>query len=461
VESRARRLPPARSGERPVTPESGPGRADAGSVDRVRPHDQAPPERKPLLDEAVEATKALASSRSRRGLRRAPVRYLASGVVTGGSFLVALLCWIIIEPPSPDAVRVLALCMLVHSVAALVEFEIGHGVAVPTTPVLLVACFLLPPPLVPVVAFAGQQLASALTRARRPEDAEDPLAVVGSSWHAFGPALVFQFFPVGSADLGDWPVVVAALAAQMVFDGGVAWLRSCYGQSVPSRQLLDALRFTFLIDALLAPIGFAAALARPGSPLALLFFIPLMFLLGLLQRDRRNHIDRMVVLAEAYGETHERARRDPLTGLRNRLAWEEALAAWAGSRDPVGVVLADADGLKKANDTFGHEMGDRLLAAIGGEMAKVAPAAEGIVVARLGGDEFGILLPGTHAASADRVGLRLRAAFRAAAPLDGHVPVSASVGMGLASDGAKLQGAIEEADRGVYEDKTSRKVQRR
>ncbi len=461
MDTRAGHLCHAQPRERSVSTDSRPTKADPGNVERVRPHDAAVPERNPSLDDAVEATKALATSRSRRGLRRAPVRHLASGLVTGGSFLVALLCWIVVDPPSPDAVRVLALCMLVHAVAALVEFEIGPGVAVPTTPVLLVACFLLPPPLVPVVAFAGQQFASALTRARRPEDAEDPLTVVGSSWHAFGPALAFQFFPVGSPDLGDWPVVVVALAAQMTFDGCVAWLRSCYGLGVSSRLLLDALRFTFLIDVLLAPVGFVAALATPDSPLALVFFIPLMLLLGLLQRDRRNHIDRMVVLAEAYGETHERARRDPLTGLRNRLAWEEALAAWAGSSEPVGVVLADADGLKKANDTFGHEMGDRLLAAIGGELAKVAPAAEGIVVARLGGDEFGILLPGAHATTADRVGARLRAAFRAAAPIDGTVPVSASVGMSLASDGSKLHLALEEADRGVYEDKTSRKVQRR
>jgi diguanylate cyclase (GGDEF)-like protein len=412
-----------------------------------------------VLRDAVETANAVGESRRRLRVRL-PSRHLGSGVVTGGSFLVTLLVWLLVRPPDPDILPILALCVALHAVASAVQFEIGPGLALPTTPLLVVAAFLVPPPCIPVIAFGGAQLAAAAGRAVRPGEDEDPLSIIGTAWHAFGPALAFAWAAPGAADLGDWPVVVVALALQMSFDAGIAWLQTCYGFGVPIRQLATALRFTFLIDVLLAPIGFVAALAAPGSAWSLAFLAPVVILLGVLQRDRRMHIDQNVQLAEAYGETVERARRDVLTGLRNRLAWEEALAELAGSPMPVGVVLADADGLKLANDRHGHEMGDRLLCAIGAVLAAVRPDEAGAVAARLGGDEFGILLPGRLAASAEAVADALRSALLAAPDVEDGVPVRASVGSGLAVDGAEIAAAMEEADRGVYEEKAKSRFRR-
>jgi len=137
------------------------------------------------------------------------------------------------------------------------------------------------------------------------------------------------------------------------------------GAGRPAARLVGALRFTFAADLLLAPIGLAAAAASGGSAWALLLLLPPTLLLAMLQRDRRAQITHAVALGQAYSESADRARRDPLTGLRNRLAWEEALAAHADDAAPIGFVLADVDGLKVANDRFGHEVGDRLLVEIG------------------------------------------------------------------------------------------------
>jgi diguanylate cyclase (GGDEF)-like protein len=85
------------------------------------------------------------------------------------------------------------------------------------------------------------------------------------------------------------------------------------------------------------------------------------------------------------------ARRDRLTGLANRLAWDEAISSARPCTDaPAAVVMVDGGGLKGVNDTYGHQVGDELLVAIADALR--ACVRDGDVIARLGGDEFGLLL---------------------------------------------------------------------
>jgi diguanylate cyclase (GGDEF)-like protein len=104
------------------------------------------------------------------------------------------------------------------------------------------------------------------------------------------------------------------------------------------------------------------------------------------------------------------ARRDELTGLPNKRAWQELfereLAISRRSGEPLTVALVDLDSFKTYNDEHGHLAGDRLLS----EAASAWRGAlrETDVLARWGGDEFGLLLPGcTHSAGQlliDRMG---------------------------------------------------------
>ncbi len=104
---------------------------------------------------------------------------------------------------------------------------------------------------------------------------------------------------------------------------------------------------------------------------------------AILRDSMRNQLE----LAEGQ------ARRDPLTGLANRLAWAEALTAASGcASTPTTIVQFDCRGLKQINDTHGHAEGDRALCLV----AKVLRESvrEGDLAARLGGDEFAVLLCG-------------------------------------------------------------------
>jgi diguanylate cyclase (GGDEF)-like protein len=86
----------------------------------------------------------------------------------------------------------------------------------------------------------------------------------------------------------------------------------------------------------------------------------------------------------------EQARRDTLTGLANRLAWDEAVAEVVRDGRPVSVVQLDCCSLKQTNDTLGHHTGDRLLRTVAHLIT--SSVREPDLVARVGGDEFAILL---------------------------------------------------------------------
>jgi diguanylate cyclase (GGDEF)-like protein len=411
------------------------------------------------LIDAVDETAIVRDARTRiRGETAAPDR--RSGLLTGGSFIFAVLAWLILAPPPGIPVLAFLACVIAHVAASSVEFEIGPGSALPTMPVLVVALFILPPQLVPVVAASGLLTAAILARLRDRTRRERLLVLAGSGWHAVGPAAVFAIARVSGPDLGQWPIFALAIGAQFLFDAMSSWVRNSYGLGVPTKRLAGALRFTFLADLLLAPIGLAAAIAVPGSPAALLFLFPPMMLLAMLQRDRRQQINRTLTLGDAVAEAGDRARRDVLTSLPNRLAWEEAIARYAEAPISLAVILADVDGLKAANDTFGHSVGDALLVAVSEIVAGAKPPGDDAIAARLGGDEFGILLVADAALRAPEVARALRSRLTGAARVGGTVPVSASVGLGTASSGTELARAFVEADRALYENKRRRGVSR-
>lgn len=85
---------------------------------------------------------------------------------------------------------------------------------------------------------------------------------------------------------------------------------------------------------------------------------------------------------------------DYLTGLHNRRFYEEELGRLdIPANLPITLIMADVNGLKLINDSFGHAMGDELLKKAARLIIEAVP--EGSIVSRLGGDEFIVILPQT------------------------------------------------------------------
>lgn len=98
---------------------------------------------------------------------------------------------------------------------------------------------------------------------------------------------------------------------------------------------------------------------------------------------------------------------DQLTGLYNRRFYEEELRRLDTERNlPFTIVLADVNGLKLVNDSFGHFKGDELLKKVAEVITKGCRADD--IIARLGGDEFVILLPQTDGYEAEQIVKRIK-----------------------------------------------------
>ena len=120
------------------------------------------------------------------------------------------------------------------------------------------------------------------------------------------------------------------------------------------------------------------------------------------------------------------ARRDRLTGLANRLAWDEAVAsATPCPETPAAVVMVDGGGLKELNDTYGHQLGDELLVAVADSLR--ACVRDGDVVARLGGDEFGLLLCNADETVTEAIVARIESTI-AAARLSNGLEIRVAIG---------------------------------
>ncbi|OAN65834.1 GGDEF domain-containing protein [Sphingomonas sp. TDK1] len=93
-------------------------------------------------------------------------------------------------------------------------------------------------------------------------------------------------------------------------------------------------------------------------------------------------------LREKLEEARDNARRDPLTQLPNRRAFEEAFAAQEATGGSMCIAVCDIDHFKSVNDRFGHAVGDRVLRVIADALSQ---CCRGHLVTRYGGEEFAIL----------------------------------------------------------------------
>ncbi|MFF5102006.1 GGDEF domain-containing protein [Streptomyces sp. NPDC000134] len=157
----------------------------------------------------------------------------------------------------------------------------------------------------------------------------------------------------------------------------------------------------------------------------------------------------------------EAARRDPLTGLWTREAFESR-AARALIRCPhAAVILVDLDGFKAVNDQHGHAAGDVAIRAAADGITEVLDHHPGAVAGRLGGDEFAAVVPLASPAVAPWLAGALHGILTAPFRHAGRdLTVGASIGFALTGDlpadqGGTLASLLRLADEAMYAAKRS------
>jgi diguanylate cyclase (GGDEF)-like protein len=176
------------------------------------------------------------------------------------------------------------------------------------------------------------------------------------------------------------------------------------------------------------------------------------YLVGLKERLGRQE------LSQHNRELDDLTRRDPLTGLPNRRAFDAWLATPIDSSAAdrlVGLIAIDIDHFKPFNDYYGHPAGDQCLRQVADCLRENARGQTDLV-ARIGGEEFAIMLVGAGRNDAIQLAHQLRAAVEnLALPHDGagaggHVTITAGVANAFVLDKVSLQALAKRADAALY-----------
>ncbi|WP_169987589.1 GGDEF domain-containing protein [Microbispora sp. H10836] len=238
------------------------------------------------------------------------------------------------------------------------------------------------------------------------------------------------------------PIAVAAACAVLFTVLNTALIAVAAHASDPEGRWGEVLwdRERVLLDAVELCLGVLVA-AVCGLNLALLLLVlpPVV----LLQRSL------------LHAQLQAAARTDPKTGLLNAAAWQREadteIVRAQRTGDTLALVLVDIDHFKKVNDTYGHLVGDQVLAQVAATLR--TQLREYDVVGRFGGEEFVVLLPGADVHEARRVAERLRARVgRMVVPAEqATVTVTVSAGVAIMNvHGEDLIELLAAADLALY-----------
>jgi HD-GYP domain-containing protein (c-di-GMP phosphodiesterase class II) len=251
----------------------------------------------PVVNRLLEESRA-AQATALRGRERIAVMATAAAFVA-----VAVAFAFFVDGGREFDADVAVALVALYLLAARVEFHTGSGWTDPTQLVFVPMLFLLPINLVPVF------VAAAMLLFRLPEylagkvHIDRSLVQLCSSWYAVGPAAVLAIAGPADPTWVDWPIYMAALAAQFGFDFGSSVARECFGYGLKVRELILELRDIFLVDLLLSPVGLMVALASVQELWTFLAVLPLLGLLVIFAREREARIDNALALGHAFRGT--------------------------------------------------------------------------------------------------------------------------------------------------------------
>jgi diguanylate cyclase (GGDEF)-like protein len=163
-------------------------------------------------------------------------------------------------------------------------------------------------------------------------------------------------------------------------------------------------------------------------------------------REQRAELER-------YGEEAERtARSDPLTGARNRRAFDHDIAMELERSKrtgfPLSLAVLDLDGFKQVNDELGHQVGDEVLRAVAAAMSAETRTVDGCY--RWGGDEFALVLPGSSRGAAKMICRRVAERLERESPLQDGAPIRMSAGVVQFGRDMTVDEAVAAADADLF-----------
>jgi HD-GYP domain-containing protein (c-di-GMP phosphodiesterase class II) len=251
----------------------------------------------------AQAERMVGEARMRR--RRALPRREAIVRGISGAAFVLVAAVIAAALPSERANDTLLIFGLIagYALVSRVRFEFGDGYVVPEQLVFVPMLALAPLPLVPAMVAAGAVIALVPDFVRRTWHWDRTITTLGDCWFAVGPVLLLAALAPEEASLAVAEVYVLAFLAQL--GGDLAWtlVRNEFVDRVPLGEMFSYFGGCARVDAILSPIAFLVSLGAASAPIALIALGPLVWLLEIFSRDRRERYAAALELNRAYRGT--------------------------------------------------------------------------------------------------------------------------------------------------------------
>jgi HD-GYP domain-containing protein (c-di-GMP phosphodiesterase class II) len=249
------------------------------------------------------AEQLVGEARERRA-QRMPRREAVVRGVSALAFLAVAVAMANLIPSERDSDLVLVLGLVAgQALVSRVRFEFGDLYVVPEQLVFVAMVALAPLPLVPLMVAAGAVIGVIPDFVRGDWHWDRMITTVGDCWFAIGPVLVLSAFAPETATLDAAGWYALAYVAQVA--GDLAWdlIRDRLLDRLPIREVVRFAVGIIRVDAILSPLSFLASVAAASEPVALLGLAPLLWLLSIFSRDRRERYASALELNRAYRGT--------------------------------------------------------------------------------------------------------------------------------------------------------------
>ena len=250
-----------------------------------------------------ESEELLHSAQTRYDEHRNESRILITEAASAGLFLAcAIACALLLHSSRHLSLIAVGATLAGYLVAYRIVFPVAAGWTRPTQVVFVPMLFLLPQPLVPLLTCAYLLLALWHEIYERRLSVTLVCARIADAFYSLGPTLVLVLFNAGGFSWVRWYLYVAAFLAQVVFDIGGFVGRSWFAERiVPSAQM--QLAWLYATEVSLTVVGLLLAATAATGPGMVLLAIPIIALLGMFARERRERMDHTLALSTAYRGT--------------------------------------------------------------------------------------------------------------------------------------------------------------
>lgn len=247
----------------------------------------------------------------------------------------------------------------------------------------------------------------------------------------YGSMFLVNLVALLSAQRSDWvdKAIIAVTAIQVADFFIRPTLTMMFEQTIPAEEYRGSIYYS-LIGLVLGVKSIAGAMVLMGA-----------------------------TIVEWTNSLRESSDKDPLTGLNNRAAFEEAMGRIiprAHTEDkPFSLVVADIDHFKQVNDIWGHQAGDSAISGFGKLIQETIRGCD--TAGRIGGEEFCVAVWNCPNEPAERLADRIRTAFARLEHdgLNDDIRLTASFGVATVREGESYERLFARADAALYRAKSN------